>query len=119
MVIFFVLAGASLELSALRELGLIGVLYIVYRILGKYSGAKLGSLLGGADALTKRWMGPALLPQAGVAIGMALVASNQFPEYKQTVLSVVISSTIFFEIIGPIFTRLAIQKVATAHLKQP
>ena len=58
-------------------------------------------------------MGVALLPQAGVAIGMALVASNYFPEYRQILLSVVISSTIFFEIFGPIFTRLALKKVCT------
>ena len=48
--------------------------------------------------------------QAGVAIGMALVAGNYFPGHAQLLLSVVISSTIFFEIIGPIFTRMAIRK---------
>jgi hypothetical protein len=41
---------------------------------------------------------------------MALVASNQFPEYRQVLLSIVISSTIFFEIVGPVFTRLALQR---------
>ncbi len=110
MVIFFVLAGASLELSAVREVGLIGVGYILYRAIGKYLGARLGSHCSKANKVTKQWMGIALLPQAGVAIGMALVASEQFPEYSQTLLSVVISSTIFFEIIGPVFTRMAIQR---------
>jgi len=56
-------------------------------------------------------MGVALLPQAGVAIGMALVAANHFPEYRQTLLTVVISSTVFFEIIGPMFTRLTLERV--------
>ena len=55
-------------------------------------------------------MGLALLPQAGVAIGLVLLASKQFPEYRQVLLSVVISSTIFYEIIGPVLTRLALQK---------
>jgi hypothetical protein len=55
-------------------------------------------------------MGAALLPQAGVSIGMALVASNQFPEYRLVVLTVVISSNVVFEIIGPAFTRLAIHR---------
>jgi len=55
-------------------------------------------------------MGIAILPQAEVAIGMALLASNQFPEYRQTLLSVVISTTVLFEIIGPIFTRLALTR---------
>lgn len=110
MVIFFVLAGASLELSALEDIGLIGVAYILCRITGKYLGARIGSQFSHAGQVTKSWMGVALLPQAGVAIGMALVASNQFPEYRQMLLSIVISSTVFFEIIGPVFTRLAIQR---------
>jgi hypothetical protein len=54
-------------------------------------------------------MGLALLPQAGVALGMALVASNQFPEYRHTLLTIVISSTVFFEVVGPVFTRAAIR----------
>jgi hypothetical protein len=58
-------------------------------------------------------MGVALLPQAGIAIGMALLASNSFPEYRQVLLPVVISTTIFFEIIGPVLTRLALARVET------
>jgi Kef-type K+ transport system membrane component KefB len=110
MVVFFVLAGASLELDALGDIGLIGVIYILCRAAGKVVGARTGSLFSGADRVTGNWMGAALLPQAGVAIGMALVASNRFPEYHQLLLSVVVSSTVFFEIIGPVFTRLAIRR---------
>ena len=108
MVIFFVLAGASLELKAVVEVGLVGTVYILCRIVGKLLGARIGCQCSRADQQTKSWMGVALLPQAGVAIGMALVASNYFPEYRQTLLPVVIASTIFFEIIGPVFTRLAL-----------
>ena len=110
MVIFFVLAGASLEFSALKDIGLIGLMYILCRSMGKFTGSILGSLLGKANTATKKWMSIALLPQAGVAIGMALVASKHFPEYRQTFLSVIISTTIFFEIIGPIFTRHALKR---------
>ena len=110
LVIFFVLAGASLELEALKQVSMIGIVYIICRTLGKTLGASLGSQLGKADVPTKKWMGVALLPQAGVAIGMALVASHYFPEYSQILLPVVISSTIFFEIIGPVFTRLALKR---------
>jgi hypothetical protein len=78
--------------------------------MGKYLGAMTGSYISSADRVTKKWMGVALLPQAGVAIGMALVASSQFPEYRQVILTLVIGSTVFFEIIGPVFTRLAIQQ---------
>ena len=110
MVIFFVLAGASLDIGALAELGMIGGAYILCRIIGKTVGARLGGEISGIDTVTKRWMGFALLPQAGVAIGMALVASNQFPEYRQVLLSIVISSTVLFEIIGPVFTRIALRR---------
>jgi hypothetical protein len=63
-----------------------------------------------ADRETKPWIELALLPQAGVAIGMALVASSHLPEHRKTLLSIVIGSTVFFEIIGPVFTRLAIKR---------
>jgi hypothetical protein len=66
--------------------------------------------MGRADSKTRCWMGFALLPQAGVAMGMALVASSRFPEYQQVLLTVVISSTVFFEIIGPVFTRAALRR---------
>ncbi len=110
MVIFFVLAGASLDLESLAGIGLIGSLYIVCRALGKWLGARVGSELSRTDRMTKNWMGFALLPQAGVAIGMALVASNQFPAYQQVLLSIVISSTVVFEIAGPVFTSLALKR---------
>lgn len=110
MVIFFVLAGASIELSAVRDMGFIGIVYILCRAMGKYLGVMLGGHCGDVGKETKKWMGIALLPQAGVAIGMALVASTYFPEYRQTLLSVIISTTIFFEIIGPVFTRMALQR---------
>lgn len=110
MIIFFILAGASLNISSLNEIGLIVTVFVIFRIIGKIFGANIGARISNADATTRRWMGVALLPQAGAAMGMALVASNQFPEYRQTLLSVVISTTIFFEIIGPIFTRMALRK---------
>jgi Kef-type K+ transport system membrane component KefB len=110
MIVFFVLAGASLELDALAAIGVIGGVYILCRALGKYLGAWTGGYLSHSGQDNRLWMGVALLPQAGVAIGMALVASNRFPEYRQIMLPIVIASTVVFEIIGPIFTRLAIQR---------
>lgn len=115
MVVFFVLAGATLELAALRDVGLIGGIYILCRAIGKILGARIGAELARVDKKTRNWMGPALLPQAGVAIGMALVASNHLPEHRQTLLSIVIGSTVFFEIIGPVFTRLALKRVQTTR----
>jgi Kef-type K+ transport system membrane component KefB len=110
MTVFFVLAGASLEISMIKEIGLIGGVYIVSRIAGKLLGTRIGAKISKADTLTRYWMGFALLPQAGVAMGMALLAANQFPEYRQILLTVVISSTVFFEIVGPVFTRAALRR---------
>lgn len=110
MVVFFVLAGASLETGALRDVGLIGFTYVIFRVAGKLAGAWLGARISGADSITRRWMGLSLLPQAGVAIGMALLAANTFPAYASLILTVVISATILFELVGPAFTRFAIRR---------
>lgn len=112
MVIFFVLAGAALELATLAEIGLIGVVYISVRVLGKVIGSRIGGQISGADKNIKSWMGVALLPQAGVSIGMALVASTTFPEHRQLLLSVVLGSTVFFELVGPVLTRVALKQAA-------
>ena len=109
MVIFFILAGASLEIGMLAELGVIGAVYLLSRAIGKLLGAWAGARASHADKEVERWMGVAMMPQAGVAIGMALLTANRFPEYRQTVLSLVISTTIFFELVGPVFTRMALR----------
>ncbi len=111
LILFFVLAGASLELEAARHLGVAGAAYVLCRSLGKIAGAWLGSIPAKSDAATRRWMGLALMPQAGVAIGMALVASNHFPRYAGPLLTLVIASTVIFELMGPICTRYALLRV--------
>ena len=111
MMLFFVLAGASLEIAIAIKIGMLGILFIGLRSIGKVLGARIGGNLSHADRITNKWMGVALLPQAGVAIGMALVAGNYFPDHAQVFLSVVIGSTVIFEIIGPICTRIAIRQV--------
>ena len=113
MILFFILAGASLDMSALRETSLIGVGFILFRFLGKVLGAWGGGWLSGAEASIRQWMGLALCPQAGVALGMALLASQHLPELKAIVLPVTIGTTIMFELIGPIMTRYAIVKATT------
>ena len=108
LIIFFMLAGAALELGALLDASFLGFVYIVSRVIGKFLGATGGAAISHADAATGRWMGLALLPQAGVAMGMALVASTTFPEYRTVLLPIVIGATVVFEILGPIGTRFAL-----------
>ena len=108
MILFFLLAGASLDVSALRTLGAPIAAYVVLRTLGIDLGTRAGAAAARADPAIRRWMGPALLPQAGIALGMALVAAQRFPELGGDLLNIAIVSTALFEIVGPVFTRRAV-----------
>ncbi len=110
LTLFFLLAGASLEVDSLLGVGLLGMAYVALRIVGRLAGGQAGARLAGAP---KGWglrMGGALLPQAGVALGMALVAVGHFPELADTLLPVMIGATVIFELVGPVFTRMALRK---------
>ena len=119
MVLFFVLAGASLHLATLAQIGWIGAAYVVLRIVGRLVGGWAGARLSGAPVAMQRWMGLALLPQAGVALGMALLASERFPELRQTILPVAIAATVLFELSGPVLTRLALVRAGEMRSKRP
>lgn len=114
LVLFFVLSGASLKVDNLMVIGWIGAVYIVLRSIGKFGGAWLGGWLVGMDPKKRWWIGMAAQPQAGVALGMALIAGNTFPEYRDTILTIIIGSTVVYEIGGPVLTRLALIKVGEA-----
>lgn len=115
LILFFLLAGASMDVRALVAVGWIGVAYVVLRILGRMAGGWLGGWMGGLNAVERRWIGPALLPQAGVAVGMALVTSVEMPELGATLLTLTIGTTVVFELIGPLVTLLAVRKVRQAE----
>jgi len=110
IVLFFVLAGASLQLESIGRIGAVGGGYICLRIAGRLIGGWLGGFLSKAGTTFRRWMGMALLPQAGVAIGMALITSQQFPHLGETILPVAIGATVFFELIGPVLARIALNR---------
>jgi Kef-type K+ transport system membrane component KefB len=109
-IMFFVLAGAHFDVMAFMALGGVGLAYIICRAAGKTLSALPGGYFAGADAKTTKYMGFALLPQAGVALGMALVAKNHFPDVADTIFTIAIATTVIFEIIGPICTRYALSK---------
>lgn len=117
MILFFVLAGASLETGKVPEIGLIGLLYILLRMAGLMGGAWIGGTLSRASATVKRWMGLALMPQAGVALGMALVAGNRFPQVKDTILPLIIGTTVVFELVGPVLARISLNRSGEAGLE--
>lgn len=120
LVFFFVLAGASLDLGMLgTALGVTGA-YIMLRLLGRYLGGLIGArVVAGRQGSLPNGIGMALTPQAGVAMGMALLAGERFPEFSATLMAVVVGSTVFFEAIGPWLVRRTLkQNQATENNKE-
>lgn len=108
--LFFVLSGADLKLSVLPSIGVVGVIYVVLRVVGKWIGAALGARLMHADASIQKYLGPALLPQAGVAIGLSFLAQQVVPQYADTIRAVILCGTLIYELIGPAVSKTTLQK---------
>ncbi|MGM0476967.1 MAG: cation:proton antiporter [Pseudomonadota bacterium] len=102
LVFFFVLSGASIDLSYIGVATGLIVAYIVLRMVGRYLGGYLGvRALREGNGLPRNF-GLAMTPQAGVAMGMALLATEQFPEQGNLIVATVVTSTILFELVGPL-----------------
>ncbi|MBY6202254.1 cation:proton antiporter [Maritalea mobilis] len=119
MLLFFVMAGAVLEVEGLVHLGALGAAYVCLRIAARLLGGWIGGRMAGLDATECRWIGPALMPQAGVAVGMALVAGEAFPDWRETILTLTVGTTVIFELIGPPLTLLALTRVGRAQSTAP
>ncbi|MFA6619214.1 MAG: cation:proton antiporter [Candidatus Neomarinimicrobiota bacterium] len=123
-ILFFTLAGANLHINTIPSLGLLGLVYIVARSVGKISGSFLGGLFGHVDPKIKNWIGIGILSQAGVAIGLSLIVKQEFAGLGRmldsgittgdyignTVITVITASCLIFEIIGPLLARFALKK---------
>ena len=108
-VLFFVLSGMRLDLSALGTVGIIGVSYFAVRIVGKFLGSWLGARMTGCTPEVRRYLGLALIPQAGVSIGLAVLAQRILPEQSGALLStIILSSSVLYEMIGPVCARKAL-----------
>ena len=116
-IIFFFLAGAHLQIGLLPSMGLLGLVYVLCRIVGLMGGAFLGAVLSKQSPVIRKYLGMGILCQAGVAIGLSLLAAGQFRPLGEAgrnlaivVVNTIAATTIVFEIIGPIGTRIAITK---------
>ena len=109
-VMFYVLAGANLDIGLLGSLGLIGSVYIISRIFGRIGGAYAGAVIAGTEQSIRRYMGLALMAQAGVAIGLAMMAKASLPHTGGAILNTIIATTVVYEIFGPIAARYALLK---------
>ena len=110
-VLFFVISGAELDLQVLVQpmTMIVGVIYILARSLGKYSGAFFSCILTREPKPIRNYLGITLLPQAGVALGMALSASA-LPDGELT-RNVVLFAVLVYELVGPALTKRALLAV--------
>lgn len=120
---FFIFSGASLDLTIFASKNglivfIVALLYVIFRFLGKYFGAYLGTTITHQDKKIRKYLGFALAPQAGVAIGLATTACSIFqktsdPKIKEVgnmILAVVLTSTLIYEITGPLLAKFALKK---------
>ena len=109
LVLFFVLSGAELELSVFSDfmVVLVGIVYILARSVGKYSGAYASSKIAGCDDHIVKYLGITLLPQAGVALGMAIKA-GELGEVGVLISNITLFAVLIYELFGPMLTKMAL-----------
>jgi len=122
--LFFITAGAHLDLSLLPQIGFLGLVYFVARLAGKVGGAQLGAVLGGASPIVRRHIGFSLIPQVGVAVALALLVGKEFGggaygpagvELASVVVNILLFTTILTELLGPVLTRRALIRAGEAR----
>ncbi len=121
-ILFFVIAGINLHIGLLVSIGAIGLVYIICRTLGLISGSYISAFASKADRVIRNNLGFGILSQAGVAIGLSLIASNKLadlghPEIGSIIITTVAATTVVFEIIGPLSARFAITRAGEAQIK--
>jgi len=114
MIAFFTIAGAKLQPEVLIVAGKVGLIYVVFRTIGKIVGAYAGSVMSKSPSVIRKYLGITLLPQSGVAIGLAVSAYNAFylinPEYAFVVSNITLASVLVFALTGPVLVKYAFYK---------
>ncbi len=110
LVIFFMLAGYEFDLSAFKAIGVVAIVYVLARSAGLIVGGGMSARLAKASPVIQSHIGWCLLPQAGIALGLALLVSERLPQVGSIVLPLILATTIMFEIIGPVVTRWHLHK---------
>ncbi|GFI03262.1 glutathione-regulated potassium-efflux system protein KefB [Lachnospiraceae bacterium] len=109
MSIFFIVSGMNLDLASLGTAGAIGISYFLLRIIGKYAGTYVSCLITKTSREIRNYMGLALIPQAGVAIGLAFLGQRILPEETgKLLLTIILSSSVLYEMAGPVCAKLAL-----------
>ena len=101
----------------MKEVGLLGIVYIVVRVVGKMLGAYLGAKISDFPDTVQKYLGFTLIPQAGVAIGLSMIAQNTLPSpYGAQVRTIVLAATVIYELLGPMITKTALIKAGEIKL---
>ncbi len=117
--LFFTLSAMHLNISFLLSMPLVILVYVLFRILGKIIGVWIGAKFSGATPHIRNYLGLALFPQAGIAIGLALSLHNEsgFELLAPIILNVIIATTMVHELLGPLFTTYVIKRSGEAESK--
>lgn len=116
--LFFVLVGAKLNLSYMSlSVILLLIIYLIGRTVGKMAGANFGARISGATGIVQKYLPMCLFCQAGVAIGLSILASQRFPgEIGHTIVIIIITTVFILEIAGPPFVKIAVTKAGEVGL---
>jgi len=95
-------------------MGAAGLLYVVARAMGKFIGARVGAQWLQLEAAVRRYLGLALMAQAGLAVGLTLAIDDRFETYAPQVSTVVLAAVVIYEMVGPIATRFALVRSGEA-----
>ncbi|XMB85316.1 cation:proton antiporter [Mycoplasmatota bacterium WC44] len=111
MVAFFTIAGAQLQIDVLLTVGIVGIVYVVSRTIGKMAGAYVGAVMVKAGEGVRKYLGVSLLPQSGVAIGLSVSAYSAFDgvnhEYAIVIKNIILASVLVFALTGPVLVKIA------------
>lgn len=117
LMLFFVLSGSELDITVLTAIGVVGVIYVITRVIGKMIGSWIGAKIMKAPKNVAKYLGPALIPQAGVAIGLSLIATSILPDFGAEIRAIILCGTLIYEIIGPVIAKISLQKAGEIEAK--
>lgn len=107
---FFFFSGTHLDLTIIPKVGVIGLIYLLFRVVGKVFGAYLGCKICKSEPQVSKYLGFTLVPQAGVAIGLASTALIVVPHFGSEIRTIILCSTVIYELVGPLITKIALKK---------
>lgn len=108
--LFFLVSGADLNIAIIPTVGTVGIIYVVFRVVGKVLGSTIGCRISHAEPTVQKWLGFTLIPQAGVAIGLSSIAMQVVPEHGAAIRAIILCGTVIYELVGPIMTKMALTK---------